>query len=75
MDKIQKKGVLISSNYIKKDDKEYYIISVLLDNTEKVIKIFTTKEIYENYKDKSRFSPLLININLNIDNNRIYYSL
>lgn len=75
MEKLQKKGVLISTNYIKKEQKEFYIVSVLIDNTESIVKIFTTKEIYEKYKSQNRFSPLLVNIDFNLDTNKIYYSL
>lgn len=75
MEKLQKKGVFISSNYVKKDNKEYYIISVLLDNTENIIKIFTDKATYDSFKGKSRFSPILVNIDININTNKIYYSL
>lgn len=73
--KLQCKGVLISSNHIKKEDKEYFIVSVLLEDTTKVINVFTKKDTYERYKNKERFSPLLVNVDINVDTNSIYYSL
>lgn len=73
--KLQQKGVLISTNYIKKEDKEYFIISVLLEDTTKVINIFTKRDTYDRYKNKDRFSPLLVNLDINLDTNNIYYSL
>lgn len=75
MEKLQKKGVYISSNYIKKDNKEFYIITVLLDNSVNLTKIFTDKDTYEKYKTRERFSPLLVYLDLNLDTNKIYYSL
>lgn len=73
--KLQTKGVLISTNYIKKEDKEYHIVSVLLEDTTKVINIFVKKDTYDRYKNKERFSPLLVNVDINVDTNKIYYSL
>lgn len=73
--KLQTKGVLISTNYIKKEDKEYYIVSVLIEDTTKVINIFVKKDTYDRYKNKERFSPILVNIDINVDTNKIYYSL
>lgn len=73
--KLQTKGVLISTNYIKKEDKEYHIVSVLLEDTTKVINIFVKNDTYDRYKNKERFSPLLVNVDINVDTNKIYYSL
>lgn len=73
--KLQTKGVLISTNYIKKEDKEFHIVSVLLEDTTKVINIFVKKDTYDRYKNKERFSPLLVNVDINVDTNKIYYSL
>lgn len=73
--KLQTKGVLISTNYIKKEDKEFHIVSVLLEDTTKVINIFVKNDTYDRYKNKERFSPLLVNVDINVDTNKIYYSL
>ena len=73
--KLQSKGVLISTNYIKKEDKEYFIVSALLEDTTQVKNIFTKRETFERYKNKERFSPLLVNLDINLDTNNIYYSL
>lgn len=73
--KLQTKGVLISTNYIKKEDKEFHIVSVLLEDTTKVINIFVKQDTYDRYKNKERFSPLLVNVDINVDTNKIYYSL
>lgn len=75
MEKLQKKGVLISSNYIKKDSKEFYIVTILIDGCTNLTKVFTNKETYEKYKTRERFSPLLVYLDLNLDTNKIYYSL
>lgn len=73
--KLQAKAFFVSCDTIKKQDKTYHIAKCLIDEDKALVRFFVNQETFEKYKNKERFSPILVNVDVKVDTNKIFYSI
>lgn len=73
--KLQAKAFFVSCDAIKSKDKTYYVAKCLIDEDKALVRFFVNQETFEKYKNKERFSPILVNIDFKVDTNKTYYSI